>query len=154
MEPSFIESKGTNNLAKAIASLNGENSYSVPNRFEVLILPPGKGKRWNAQEVSLRCESILLPGRNLNTLTDGMPYGPTREIVDGVTYAEDITMTFVASGGLEERIFLEEWQEIAFNKKTISPPPSPCVFINVAIKSSEATTSFIHGTNISSMLFV
>ena len=27
-------------------------------------------------------------------------------------------MTFVASGGLEERIFFEEWQEIAFNKKT------------------------------------
>ena len=52
MEPSFLESKGTNNLAKAIASLNGENSYSVPNRFEVLILPPGKGKRWNAQAVS------------------------------------------------------------------------------------------------------
>jgi hypothetical protein len=118
MEPSFLESQGTNNLAKAIASLNGENSYAVPNRFEVLILPPGKGRRWKAQEVSLRCESILLPGRNLNTLTDGMPYGPTREIVDGVTYAEDISMTFVASGGLDERIFFEEWQLLAFNEKT------------------------------------
>ena len=118
MEPSFLESRGTNNLAKAIASLNGENSYSVPNRFEVLILPPGKGRRWKAQEVSLRCESILLPGRNLNTLTDGMPYGPTREIVDGVMYAEDIAMTFVASGGLEERVFFEEWQELAFDKQT------------------------------------
>jgi hypothetical protein len=118
MEPNFLESRGTNNLSKAIASLNGKNSYSVPNRFEVLILPPGTGRRWKAQEVSLRCESILLPGRNLNTLTDGMPYGPTREIVDGVTYAEDITMTFVASGGLDERIFFEEWQLLAFDEKT------------------------------------
>ena len=118
MEPSFLESKGTNNLAKAIASLNGENSYSVPNRFEVLILPPGKGKRWNAQEVSLRCESILLPGRNLNTLTDGMPYGPTREIVDGVTYAEDISMVFHASSGLDERVFFDEWQTLAFDERS------------------------------------
>jgi hypothetical protein len=47
-----------------------------------------------------------------------MPYGPTREIVDGVTYADDIAMTFVSSAGLEERVFFEEWQELAFNKKT------------------------------------
>ena len=32
--------------------------------------------------------------------------------------AEDITMTFQASSGLEERVFFEEWQELAFNKKT------------------------------------
>ena len=27
-------------------------------------------------------------------------------------------MTFVASAGLEERVFFEEWQELAFNKQT------------------------------------
>ena len=118
MEEGFLEPQGTNNLAKAIASLRGKDSYAVPNRFDVLILPPVIGRRFKAQEVSLRCESILLPGRNLNTGTDGMPYGPTREIVDGVTYAEDISMTFVSSAGLEERVFFEEWQELAFNKKT------------------------------------
>jgi len=47
-----------------------------------------------------------------------MPYGPTREVVDGVTYAEDIAMTFQASSGLDERVFFEEWQELAFNKQT------------------------------------
>ena len=118
MEPSFLESRGTNNLAKAIASLNGENSYSVPNRFEVLILPPGKGRRWNAQEVSLRCESILLPGSKLKSATYSNIYGPTREIVDGVTYADDINMTFQASSGLEERVFFEEWQALAFDERS------------------------------------
>ena len=118
MEVSYPEPQGTANLAKAIASLKGKDSYAVPNRFDVLILPPIIGRRYKAQEVSLRCESILLPGRNLNTLTDGMPYGPTREIVDGVTFAEDVAMTFVSSAGLDERVFFEEWQELAFNKKT------------------------------------
>ena len=117
MEPSFPEPFAANNLATAVATLHNENGYAVPNRFEVIILAPMPNYA-KQREVSLRCESILLPGRNLNTTTDGMPYGPTREVVDGVTYAEDITMTFVASAGLEERIFFEEWQELAFNKQT------------------------------------
>ena len=66
----------------------------------------------------MTCESINLPGRNLNTSEETNIYGPTREVVDGVTYADDITMTFQASSGLEERVFFEEWQELAFNKQT------------------------------------
>ena len=117
MEPSFPEPFAANNLATAVATLHNENGYAVPNRFEVIILAPMPNYA-KQREVSLRCESILLPGRNLNTTTDGMPYGPTREVVDGVTYAEDITMTFQASSGLEERVFFEEWQKQAFNEQT------------------------------------
>ena len=117
MEPSFPEPTAANNLATAIASLRGENSYAVPNRFEVIITAPMPN--YAAQrKVSLRCESVLLPGRNLNTGTDGMPYGPTREIVDGVTYAEEIAMTFQASSGLDERVFFEEWQKQAFDENS------------------------------------
>ena len=118
MEQSYAAGKFVeNNLASAIASLRGKDSYAVPNRFEVVITAPMPNYA-EQRKVSLRCESVLLPGRNLNTLTDGMPYGPTREIVDGVTYAEDITMTFVASAGLNERVFFEEWQKLAFNEET------------------------------------
>ena len=113
----FKDPNAYSSLEGAIASLHGENSYAVPNRFEVLIFSPGANSA-EAQKVSLRCESVSLPGRNLNTVTDGNPYGPTREIVDGVTYAEDISMTFLASSGLDERVFFEEWQELAFNKQT------------------------------------
>ena len=66
----------------------------------------------------MRCESVNLPGRNLNTLTDTNIYGPTREIVDGVTYAEEIAMTFQASSGLDERVFFEEWQKQAFDENS------------------------------------
>ena len=114
----FAEPNAYSDLEKAITYFRwDENGYAVPNRFEVLIFSPSANSA-EAQKVSLRCESISIPGRNLNTLTDSNTYGPTREIVDGVTYAEDITITFQASAGLDERRFFEEWQEQAFNEHT------------------------------------
>ena len=117
MEASFPEPRAHSDLGQAIASFKGEDSYALPNRFEVLITRPGSSAS-DAKLVSMRCESVSIPGRNLNTVTDGNPYGPTREVVDGVTYAEDISMTFQASAGLDERVFFEKWQELAFNKQT------------------------------------
>ena len=114
----FAEPNAYSDLERAITYFRwDENGYALPNRFEVLIFSPS-AKTDESKKVSLRCESILLPARNLNTLTDSNIYGPTREIVDGVTFAEDITMTFQASSELDERVFFEEWQELAFNKKT------------------------------------
>jgi len=93
--------------------------FARPNRFEVLIFAPaGMTSAASNRKVSLRCESISLPGRNLNTTTDSNIYGPTREVVNGVTYAEDITMTFLARSGLEERVFFEEWQALAFDERS------------------------------------
>ena len=120
----FVEPNAYSDLEKAIASFRwDENGYATPNRFEVLIFSPVArslhgAKTDESKKVSLRCESISLPGRNLNTLTDSNIYGPTREVVNGVTYAEDISMTFQASAELDERRFFEKWQELAFNKQT------------------------------------
>ena len=112
----FVEPNAYQTLEKAIASFHGENGYAVPNRFEVVINRP-EGSSADNRKVSLTCESINLPGRNLNTKPQTI-YGPSREIVDGVTYAEDITMTFYASSGLEERVYFEEWQALAFDERS------------------------------------
>ena len=117
MEVSFPEPRAHSDLEQAIASFKGEDSYALPNRFEVLITRPGSNAT-ESKKVSMRCESINLPGRNLNSTTDSNIYGPTREIVDGVTYADDINMTFQASSGLEERVFFEEWQALAFDERS------------------------------------
>ena len=120
----FTEPKSFSTLNNLIAQINSTghtDGYAVPNRFEVVITPPEKLQvKYPSQPrvVSLRCESITVPGRNLNTTTDTNIYGPTREIVDGVTYAEDITMNFQASSGLGERVFFEEWQKLAFDEST------------------------------------
>ena len=125
----FLEAGAFGVLNDILSTFHSDEGYAIPNRFEVLILSPpkrgggittnayaGSERGSDARAVSLRCESIQLPGRNLNTLTDSNIYGPTREIVDGVTYAEDISMTFQASSGLNERVFFEEWQKQAFDE--------------------------------------
>ena len=118
-------------LNEIMSGFHTENGYAVPNRFEVIITPPkkmgattvynpshGSDRGHDVRSISLRCESVNLPGINLNTLTDSNIYGPTREIVDGVTSAEDIAMVFQASAGLDERVFFEEWQKQAFDSTT------------------------------------
>jgi len=112
----FLEGGAFGVLNDILSTFHSEDGYATPNRFEVVIIPPGGSG--GGREVSMRCETATIPGRNLNSVTDGNPYGPTREVVDGVTYAEDITMTFQSSSGLEERVFFEEWQELAFNSQT------------------------------------
>ena len=113
----FLEGTAFGVLNDVLSMFHSEDGYAQPNRFEVLIMRPGSSAS-ESRQVSMRCESINLPGRNLNSATDSNIYGPTREIVNGVTYAEDISLTFQSSSGLEERVFFEEWQELAFNKQT------------------------------------
>jgi len=114
----FLEGTAFGVLNDILSSFHSEDGgYAVPNRFEVIITRPG-GSATESRKVSMRCESINLPGRNLNSTTDSNIYGPTREIVDGVTYADDINMTFQASSGLEERVFFEEWQALAFDERS------------------------------------
>ena len=114
----FVEPNAYQTLQNASAEIR-QHSYAAPNRFEVMITPPaGIAMAETSRRISLRCETINLPGRNLTTSPDNLIYGPTREVVDGITYAEDITMTFHASSGMDERVFFEKWQEVAFDKKT------------------------------------
>ena len=122
----FLEAGAFGVLNNILSEFNSDNGYALPNRFEVLVFPPTINNKFggpnldiaDARSVSLRCETATVPGRNLNTLTDSNIYGPTREVVDGVTFAEDITLTFQASSELNERKFFEDWQEQAFDQKT------------------------------------
>ena len=113
----FLEGTAFGVLNDILSTFHSEDGYAVPNRFEVLITRP-RGSASENRQVSMRCESVNLPGRNLTSATDSNIYGPTREIVNGVTYAEDITMTFQAGSGLEERVFFEEWQALAFDERS------------------------------------
>ena len=129
--PNFLEGTAFGLLNDIISAFHDNNGYAHPNRYEVLLLPPvkrggggfenvfsGMERKSDIREISLRCESVQLPGRNLSTGTDSNIYGPTREVVEGVTYAEDLNMVFQASSGLDERVFFENWQRQAFNEQT------------------------------------
>ena len=123
----FLEGGAFGVLNDILSEFHSDDGYAVPNRFECLILPPISGSNssfasgslvCDPRAVSLRCESTTMPGRNLSAMDDTNIYGPTREIVTGITYAGDVEMKFYASSGLEERVFFEEWQKKAFNEET------------------------------------
>jgi len=114
---SFVEPKAATKLSDFVAEYNTNSSYALPSQYEVMITSPGSNSRLN-RKVGLRCESIDLPGRGLNTSTDANMYGIAPEIVDGITFGGTLSMTFQSSADLEERIFFESWQERAWNRKT------------------------------------
>jgi len=133
--PEFIEVTSGNSIENILSSFRINEGYAQPNRYEVSIFLPrinyqntspnlagdmvfttvtGQDKR----EISLRCETVTLPGRNLSTTPDTNIHGPLKEIVNNVNYADSATMVFQASADLRERVFFEKWQYLAFNPKT------------------------------------
>ena len=129
--PNFLEGAAFGVLNDILAGFRSDDGYAQPNNYEVLIFPPAKlggGQNQNIfggmerqsdlRKISLRAQNVTLPGRNLSTTQESNIYGPDREIVEGVTYADDISMSFQASSGLDERVFFENWQRQAFNEKT------------------------------------
>ena len=118
----------------------GKNGLSRPNRYEVVLLPPSghRGQKNSTESrknfsqimsemlgdgtirgAGLRCESIDMPGRNVDTTPDTNIYGPGREIATGFSYA-DVTATFQCSSDMKEKKYIETWQRLAFNPQTFA----------------------------------
>jgi hypothetical protein len=113
--PKFLEATAFGVLNDFLSEFHNKNGYALPSRYEVIITSPAEG---NARKVSMRCETIDLPGRSLNTSPDSNMYGIAPEIVDGITFGGTLAMTFQASSDLEERVFFESWQEMAWDRGT------------------------------------
>ena len=115
---------------------NSTDGMSRKNRYEVTLYPPtgARGSRGNTTNVfskimgdllgdgtvratGLRCESISLPGRNMDSTSDSNIYGPEREIVTGYSFG-DINATFQCSSDMREKKYWETWQRLTYNPKT------------------------------------
>jgi hypothetical protein len=129
----FLEGTAFGVLNDVLSAFRSNEGYALPSRYEVLIIPPAKigggnqenifankERGGNTQNISLRAESVILPGRTLTTSTDSNIYGPDREIVEGVTFADEISVDFQSSSSLDERVFFENWQRQAFNEQTFN----------------------------------
>ena len=123
-------------LNEVLGEIRGKDGTSRPNRYEVTLFPPSgnagsTGMNSNVfskimgealgdgtvRATGLKCESISLPGRNIETMEDANIYGPERTIATGVTFA-DISATFQCSSDMKEKKYLETWQRIAWNPQT------------------------------------
>ena len=144
--PKFIEGAAFGSLNTVLSHFlggDGKDGYALPSRFEVLVSPPNSASQieWNtpnqtvnewedprpgaqglptanglSKKISLRCESISLPGMNLTSSIDPGGYSVQPQVVDGVSFAETINMTFQSSSDLEERVLFEKWQQLAWDR--------------------------------------
>lgn len=85
-----------------------------PSRFRVMLIPKATSSKLSkiidAETLSLRCESALLPGRTLST-SDLRIYGPTEKFPYQSSY-EDATLTFIVTDSMTEKLFFNQWMEI------------------------------------------
>ena len=131
----LLEGSAYGVLNEVLAEFREDSGYAQPNRYEVVLYPP-TGRKGNKNLINifsqtmqentkegivrttgLRCSQIDFPGRDLETVEDTNIYGPTRDIVQGVTYS-DITATFQMSQDLKEKQLFETWQRLCYNPQT------------------------------------
>ena len=125
-------------LNAVLGSYASKDGFAKQNRYEVVISLPagvtigdaeGAGKdalassvqQWgrgeSTRELCYRCDAISIPGRNLRTVANTNVYGPTHEMVQGLTFAE-VGATFYCGSDLAERTFFENWQKVSYNPNT------------------------------------
>ena len=90
----------------------------LPDNFIIDVLADSLG-RGEQREVSMQCHKIDFPGRTLDSTPDTNIYGPTREIVNGFSFAE-ISASFYQSNNYQEKQFFETWQRLAYDPNSWS----------------------------------
>ena len=100
-------------LSAMVATL-GAGAYTRGYDYDVNIFPPaGVTYPGGMDRLILRCESIAMPGQNIETSPDNIKIGPTREHAFGVNYGQ-VTGVFLADNKLSEKKFFEDWQRKIF----------------------------------------
>jgi len=95
-----------------------KRGLSRPNKFEAVIYPPA-GAGWSdTRGISVRIKKITMPGKNIDTSTNDTVYGPTHELARGLTYADEITISFWLSDDLTEKREMEKWQNYIYDTNT------------------------------------
>jgi hypothetical protein len=114
---------GNNPLGNA-ADISGliENikttGLAYSNRYEVVFNTPrgfGKTDLPSLRSISLRCDSIAVPGRAFST-TPYRFYGPARNMPYEPVYSGELSLSIILSEDLRERTFFEMWMEKICNR--------------------------------------
>ena len=133
----FIEATAALTINEILAPFRDGEGVAKPSGYEVLFFPPVGASQTpstvntffrqmfknitdgDQREVSMQCHKIEFPGRNLDSTPDTNIYGPSREIVNGFSFA-DITASFYQSNNYKEKQFFETWQRLCYDPNTFS----------------------------------
>ena len=108
-----------NSITEFIGSLNRSGGMARANRYEVKITAPGlhPGGSQN-RTVNLHCNTITMPGHDLEQQTQRLGSEPATEIVQGHEYAGNIIATFYLDANLYTKSWFDKWQEMSFDRAT------------------------------------
>ena len=79
---------------------------------------PPAGVQWNDAEMELRIQSVSMPGKNITTTPNENAYGPSYEMANGISFAEDIEVTYILDADHRAREFFNGWQDKIVNPST------------------------------------
>ena len=94
------------------------------NQFVVrLNFPPGPPNRpfraaMEAPDLLVRAQTVFMPGTNFSTVEDVNIYGPNRNIVSGVTFANTVAITFLLDEQFKLKQTFDAWQRTAYDEHT------------------------------------
>ena len=103
-------------LDQFISSFNKYGGPAQLNRFEVVIQSPFSSG--DDRHVSFRVEGVTMPGKNIRTTTNENIYGPTHEMAQGLTYAEEVNMTILLSAQHREKHYIHLWMDYIVKPNT------------------------------------
>ena len=89
-----------------------------PARYEIVITPPFNNSNEKNRNVSLLCDTIKMPGHDLQSSTVRYGTAVETEMVTGHGYAGRIDATFYLDQDLDVKSFFDLWQESAVDTKT------------------------------------
>ena len=108
-----------------VASMNKANGFARASKYAVVITPPaalsGSFEELNkevGQQVNLHCNSVSMPGHDLQAQDVQHGSAPGRQMVQSHDYAGTIAASFYLDSHMRERHFFEMWQKMAVSKTT------------------------------------
>jgi len=94
------------------AGVIAKKGLASPNKFEVFI----NFGAINYRDLNLMCESASIGGRTVQSMLD-IQYGVRREIAYGAPQYTPLTLSFLCTENLEEKILLENWNNRIVNTR-------------------------------------
>ena len=68
-------------------------------------------------ELELRVQSVTMPGKNITTTPNDNAYGPSYQIASGISYAEEIEVTYILDSDHRVKNFFNDWQDKIVDKE-------------------------------------
>ena len=108
-----------------VSSMSKASGFARTSKYAVVITPPSSLQgsflalnREVGEQVNLHCNTVSMPGHDLQAQDVQHGSAPGRQIVQSHDYNGTIAASFYLDSHLSERHFFEKWQSMAVDKNT------------------------------------